>query len=808
MSEEASAERTGRLPSELSSLIGRRRELAELSALLEATRLLTLTGPGGAGKSRLALALAQGRRALGPTWWVDVASASDGAMAAQLVAAEVVPPRQLGEPAVEAIARSLGAGPALLVLDNCEHVADACAQLAAALLGACPELTILATSRQTLGVVGEQVWRVPGLAVPAPNAPGGEEGAVELFAERARRADPGFSLAGSRAAVIRICRRLDGIPLAIELAAARVPVLTPEQIGERLLRDSRLLSAGPSTAPARQRTLAATLDWSHRMLGAPEQAVFRRLSAFRGPFSLSACEAVGAGGDVRAADVLDALGRLVDQSLVQVAGGGEQTRYRLLETVRQYAAEKLAEAGERDAAHAAHAAFYLELAARAQPEQVRWLDQLEREHDNLRAALRRLLASAPEDGGRLAGLLWPFWHRRGHYQEARVWLEQAAALADRMSPRVRVGVLTGAGVLSFLQCDYAAATERLVDALALNDELGDRRGVAAVLQRLGSIAREQARYRAARSLHERSLAVWRELGDEAGVAASQDYLAFVAWLEGDFERAEEEGARALATLRASGREPATVSVLVSLGAAALYAGDLRAADRRLGEALALARHAGYTEGIAWSLNELGILARRRRDGQRSAALLDESLALHEALGDRWRIASVLEEIAGGALAAVDPHGAAELLGAAGALRSALGTPLPTAERPDHDAAQRALRRRLGTAALADAMRAGAERGLKEAIADAHEALHRFYLAGDEPPREQVEGLLTERERAVLALLSKGATNREIGAELFISPSTAGVHVSNILRKLGVEGRVQAAASAHRLGLLPSQEARQ
>ena len=210
-------------------------------------------------------------------------------------------------------------------------------------------LTILATSRRSLGVPGEQVWRVAGLAVPAPDRPGGDEGAVELFAERARRADPGFSLEGSRAAVIRICRRLDGIPLAIELAAARVTVLTPDQIAERLRRDSRLLSQGPSTAPARHRTLTATLDWSHRMLDAHEQAVFRRLSAFRGSFSLTACEAVAAGGEVDAGDVLDILGRLVDRSLVHVAGGPGDTRYRLLETVRQYAADKLREAGERDA---------------------------------------------------------------------------------------------------------------------------------------------------------------------------------------------------------------------------------------------------------------------------------------------------------------------------------------------------------------------------------------------------------------------------------------------------------------------------
>ena len=270
MTDDATLDRAGRLPSELSGLIGRRRELAELSALLAGTRLLTLTGPGGAGKSRLALALAEARRDQDVgVWWADLAGAAGAGMVTQLVAGAIVPPRQGCADAVEGIARVLAGRPALLCLDNCEHVAEACAELTAALLGECAELSVLATSRRSprrarrAGVARRRAWRCP-----RPTGRGHDEGAVELFAERARRADPGFSLDGARAAVIRICRRLDGIPLAIELAAARVTVLTPDQIAERLRRDSRLLSQGPSTAPARHRTLTATLDWSHRMLDA------------------------------------------------------------------------------------------------------------------------------------------------------------------------------------------------------------------------------------------------------------------------------------------------------------------------------------------------------------------------------------------------------------------------------------------------------------------------------------------------------------------------------------------------------------
>ena len=487
---------------------------------------------------------------------------------------------------------------------------------------------------------------------------------------------------------------------------------------------------------------------------------------------------------------------------MQASERGGEPRYRLLETVRRYAAERLAEAAEREAVHAAHAAHYLALAGAAHPDQVAWLDRLELEHDNLRAALRRLLDGSPEDGGRLAGLLWPFWYRRGHYSEARVWLERAAGLADRMSPPVRVGVLTGAGVRRSCsattrrrrrgwwprwRCTTSWATGR-----------GRGRAPAARLDRPRAGAlRRRPQPAPAQPL---GLARARRRGGDGRVARLPGLRGVAGGRRG---AAAALGAEALATLRPTGRAPAIASVLVSLGAAALYASDLLEAERRLDEALALARGAGYAEGIAWSLNQLAIVARRRRDHARAAGMLRESLALHDGLGDRWRVASVLEEIAGGLLAELEPEGAAELLGATAGLRDALGTPVPFVERPDHEAAERALRRRLGAAAMQAALAAGRARPVRDAIAAAGAALDRCYPAGAPAPRAPLDGLLTQREQAVLALLSEGATNREIGAALYISPSTAGVHVSNILRKLGVEGRVQAAASAHRLGLVTS-----
>jgi predicted ATPase/DNA-binding CsgD family transcriptional regulator len=801
----------GNLPAQLTSLVGRARELAELSALMAGTRLLTLTGPGGSGKSRLGLAVARAHASEYPggAWWVNLASLSDPDLVAQHVAGAFDLSPLPAEAAAAALARRVRAQRTLLVLDNCEHVADETAALTVGLLGSCPALQVVASSRQSLGVPGEQLFRVGGLAVNAPGDRSAEPGAVDLFLERAAWAAPSFKVTDrTTAAAARVCRWLDGMPLAIELAAARVAVLGVEQIAERLEHDWRLLGQTGRGAPARQQTIHATLEWSHRMLTSAEQALFRRLAVFRGTISLEAVEAVGAADEAERATVVDVLARLVDHSLVQVVERAGETRYRLLETVRQYGLEKLAASGEAEAVQAAQTRYLIALAERAQaglagPEQARWIERLDAERDDLRAVLDRELADAPETAGRLAGLLWPFWSRRGAYQEARIRLERAAALADQMSPAVRVGVLTGAGVLAFLQCDYLLAGSRLEDALRLNHELGDRRGVATVLQRLASIAREQGRSGAALPQHERSQAVWEELDDRSGVAASLDYLGFVAWLEGDNARAEDLGTRALATFRSSGEAQETAAALINLGAAAGYAGDTPLARRRLDEALSISRQIGYQEGIAWAQHELAILARREHDLPGAAALLRTSLRLHYELGDRWRVASVLEEIAGGVLVRVDPAQAAELLGAAEALRDAMQTPLPPAERPDYERAVETLQGRMAPALLERHWETGRARGLERSIPVATEAIARLTSPDAPPWRHALADLLTEREQAVLALLREGHTNREIAAELYISPSTAGVHVSNILRKLGVRSRVQAATLAAQLGLPPA-----
>jgi predicted ATPase/DNA-binding CsgD family transcriptional regulator len=790
------------------------------------TRVLTLCGPGGAGKTRLANALAEAIRPdfVGGAWWIDLSTTFDAGLVPQVVAATVLDRDLSTDPAPAALARKLPES-TLLVLDNCEQVVDGCAELVVGLLERSQSLRVIATSRQPLGVPGEQVWRVSGLAVgegtaadgrdgaddrdAADEPEGPDDGAVALFVERAREGSAAFDplAPGILENVRRICAWLDGMPLAIELAAARVRVLSVAQIAQRIEHDSNVLRHTARTIPERHRTMDAMLEWSHRMLEPSEQRLFRRLSVFRGSFSLAAAETVCAGYQLDVVDVLDLLAVLIDRSLVQVVDQTEEPRYRMLGTVRQYAAAKLWDGPEGPTVHMRHAEYFLDLALAARnavdgPEQSRWLERLELEHDNLEAALQWLTEESIDDGARLARLLWPFWYQRGYYHEARTRFEHLIPRAAEISPARRARVLVSAGEVAFLQCDYATAVEHLSAALDLVNELGDERAAATALQRLGSIAREQARYDEARDLHLRSLAIWEQLGDESGIAASHDYLGFVAWLSGDEQAAEEHCEQAVTAFQRSGNARAIATALINYGACALYRGELALARERLERALADARNVSFQEGIAWALNELAIVTRReRRPAGEYAPILRESLLIHQQLGDRWRLASVLEEIAGAVLVRHDPMVAAELLAAAEAVREQLGAPVPPVEAADRDAAIEQLARKLNAAKLDAARLAGRSRTLESTIDLAAQEIDDLDAAGGTREDSPVPDL-TSRELAVLDLLAQGHTNREIATRLYISPSTAGVHVSNILRKLNAKRRVDAAGLAHKMGLLP------
>jgi predicted ATPase/DNA-binding CsgD family transcriptional regulator len=799
----------GNLPLGSSSFVGRERELAEVGSLLLSGRLLTLVGPGGCGKTRLALTaagLADGFR--DGVFWIELDALSDPDLVPEAVARALGVRWGTGQSPTAALVDHLRTGDTLLVLDNCEHLVAACAELVDALLRSCPGLKVLATSREALRVAGETAWPVPSLSLPDPGlVPGPEDamgyGAVRLFVERAATAAPGFALTGENAgAVARICGRLDGIPLAIELAAARVRVLSPAQISARLDDRFLLLTGGGRVVMPRQRTLRATMDWSYGLLSEEEKMLFGRLSAFAGGFSLEAAEAVGAGGGVEEEEVLGLLSRLVDKSLVLAVAHGDEARYRMLETVLCYASEKLAETGEGPAVRNRHAGFFMGLAEEAEPEllggqQSSWLGRLDADHGNLRAALAWYVDRQDRAAAlRMAGALWWFWFLRGLYDEGRGWLEAALAAGGDAPAAQRAKALVAAGDFAFLRSEYAPARERIEEGLGLYRAVGDGRGVAGAVRLLGSIAREQGRYAQAEAFHAESLALCRERGDDWGVAQSLDYLGFVAWLRGDLGRAADLCAEALDAFRELGDGEGVAWSLMSLGAVALYGGENARAAALLDEALALSRGAGYRETVAWSLNGLGVLARREGLPGRAAGLLAESLALHRGLGDRWRTASVLEELGGVSASTGDPGRAAVLLGAAGALRRVLSAPVPPCERPDRERDAALARAGLDDASFARATTTGEAM----ALASVYEyALETGRHAAQDPPDET--GGLSAREVEVLGLVAEGLTDQEVAGALYLSPRTVGQHLRNVYRKLGVNSRTAATRAAIGRGLI-------
>jgi predicted ATPase/class 3 adenylate cyclase len=704
------------LPVQLTSFVGRERALAEVGCLLAAERLVTLTGAGGVGKTRLALRVAADGLDRFPdgVWLVDLAPLADEALVPQAVAAAVGVREDPGRPLVATLADALRPKRLLLVLDNCEHLLEACARLAEGLLRACPDLRVLATSREALGLAGEAPYRVPSLALPAAPGPLSVEAlapseAVRLFAARAATVRPGFAVtAQNAAAVAEVCRRLDGIPLALELAAARVRVLPVEPLLARLEDRFRLLTGGSRTALARHQTLRAAVDWSYDLLGAAERTLFARLSGFAGGFTLEAAEAVGAGEGIEPVDVLDLLTRLVDKSLVVAEEQPDgAARYRLLETLRQYAQETPAAHGGAEAVRARHAAYYLALAERAAPElegprQRAWLDRLEAELDNLRQALRWSQAEGgrAEAGLRLATALGHLWRLRGHQREGREWLEAALAL-PAAAPRTaaRAAALDGAGVLAWILGDGAAAGARLEASVALWRALGDGRGLGRALANLGLAALDRdraaarpvleeavARARAAGdrwglalalrflgtlegrgppapggsggaparpSPLEESATLFRELGDPWGLGEALAGLDGRAFRRGDYPAARAHFEEALALRRALGNARSVAVDLIDLTIVARARGDLRGAAARGEEGRALAQAVGATPLVAEALAHLGHVALAGGDAGRAAALLGESLRLVRAHGleaDTWRLARGLAGLAGGGAA--------------------------------------------------------------------------------------------------------------------------------------------------------------
>ena len=613
-----------RLPTPLTRLVGREREVDELRALLASgARLVTLTGIGGSGKTRGGGAAASASRAAyrDGVWFVELAPLIDPTLLPGAVAAACGVPARAGQPPARTLIAAMRARAALLVLDNCEHLIDAAAELLAALLADCPHLAILATSRELLRLGNEVAWPVSPLPIPDPHTPPTPEAlrdipAVALFVERVRRRQPGFALTAANApAVIAICRRLDGLPLALELAAARAGVLAVEQIAARLDDALATLTSRDRAVPPRQQTLRGALDWSHALLSGEEQRFFRRLAPFAGGWDLAAAEAIAA---EEADDALTAIESLVDKSLVLVAADGQEARYRLLEPVRQYAAGRLAAAGEKGAIRERHAAHYLALAERAGPElhgaeQTLWLGRLEQEVDNLRAALAHMAARGGRDGAdaglRFGYALWPFWSVRGYLSEGRGWLEPALRAADAQEPTLlRARALFAAGRLALLGGAGAEARAMLTESLAISRALGHDGSAAGTLTQLGHVALQAGEYAEARARIEEELAIRQRLGDQRTLAISHTSLGHVALAAGDHARAREQLTRSLVLYQEVRDATETARAHWLLGDATLAEGDPAVARQHYTASLVGCQRLGHRSGIAYSIEGFALLA--------------------------------------------------------------------------------------------------------------------------------------------------------------------------------------------------------
>ena len=650
---------TTSLPLPLTRLVGRDDELAAIEKALTAARLLTLTGTGGVGKTRLALAAATAVAAdfADGAYLVELAPLADPDLLPQQVLASLGLREEAGQSPAGTLVAHLRSRHLLLVLDNCEHLVGPAAALAEGVLRACPRVTVLATSREPLGVPGEATWRVPSLSAP---------GAMALFTERAQGVRPDFTVDDTAMpALVQLCQRLDNIPLAIELAAARTSALSVEEIAARLDDRFRLLSGGARTAVPRQQTLRALVDWTYDALSDAERTVFDRLAVFGSSFDLAAAEQV-----VGTDDTLDVLTGLVNKSLVvaERPTGGPATCYRLLETMRHYARERLAESGQATEVRSRHLARAVTIAEAAEqaldgPDQAAQLDRLEAEHDDLRVALAWGTSGGdPEPALRLATALGRFWEVRGHLSEGRAWLEAALAAGGGSElPGLRAVALNWAAVLAQHQGDYNAARGLYEHSLVLRRRLDDRLGTAAALVGLGNLAALQGHLGTARAQFEESLAIGRELEEPHVVAASLTNLGWVAHGRGDLAGARAMYEEALAVRRRLGDGHGTAMVLANLGDLALQQGDLETSHALHAEGLDLRRRLGDRSGVADSLTALGRVALARGDRATAHTLHSQGLAERRRVGDRPGMPASLSALAELARLDGDPAAAGALL---------------------------------------------------------------------------------------------------------------------------------------------------
>lgn len=796
------------LPAQSTSFIGREHALLSVVHLILSPqiRLLTLVGPGGIGKTRLAIesGSAVERDFRDGVFFVPLAPVRE-AEAVTLAIAQAVGIEPSGERLVlETLKEALLEKEALLVLDNTEQVVAAIL-VVNEVLTSCPKVKLLVTSRMALNVRGEHLFEVPALSLPLRDHGSRIEeiekcDAVRLFTERASAIKAGFAVTEENASdIAEICRRLDGIPLAIELVAARIRLFTPQAMLPRLTSRLKLLGGGLDDLPERQRTMRNAIGWSYELLGLAEQRLFQRLSICPGGCTLETAEAV-CDSDL-GIEVVDGIDSLLRQSLLRSDEKAGEMRFSMLETIREYGLEMLGACGEEATISLRCVEQFLKLAEESEseltgPRQAHWLGRLEREHDNLRFALRWSSENGREDYAlRIAGAIWRFWANRGYLTEGRRWLDIALRGAAETDSLARARALRGAGNLAWRQADFAVAREYHEASLTISRATGDRTGIAAALNNLAGVAMYEGDRPRARSLYEEALDIYRSLNNEINVAVILVNLGAVAEATGDLPAARKQIEEGLDISRRLKDKSRMALALYNLSVVSAREGRIDVAHAYAEESLAVSRELGDRFRIAPALGQLGEMLLKQGLLEQARGCLRESLSLENELGDRRRTAQALTRLAAHAIATGRPDRAARISGAADALREDARAAISFLERESQGAVVAAATQKLGKSGFSTAWSEGYRMTLETAVGYALEV----EPAGDETAHQMPGYLasnpLSDREREVVILVAQGLSNAEIAERLVISPRTAETHVNHVLNKLGFSSRVQIAAWA-------------
>lgn len=766
------------LPTYLSSFIGRKQEITEIQQRVAANRLVTLTGPGGCGKTRLAYEAARGMQDefVDGVWAPEFASLLDGALLPQAVASSLNLGEQSGVSLTRTLIDHLQSLQALLIFDNCEHLIADCALLVQTLLVSCPNLKILATSREPLKVSGEAVFDVPPLSMPDPQPwrrpsspkqalPVYERSeAVRLFVERASSAAPKFSLDVENGPwIAEICRHLDGMPLAIELAAARVRSLSLRQIAGRLDDRFKLLTLGTRTSPERQQTLLATLDWSYELLTKEEQLLFRRLSVFAGGWTLEEVEDVCFDDRLQPSEVLDLLTSLVDKSFVMTTSFKGENRYGMLETVREYAKQRLTESGEQSRVQQKHAETFLEIVRKmvsggswlVWPRDANSVKQLEMEHDNFRAALGWSANHDLETAVQLAAKLAQFWQQRGYLGEGLKWFETILSSGHEISEPVRAESLLFIGYLSL----YSGEFERVESVLKQAEE------------------------------------IYRKLNNPNGIGWQLVWLAWAKVAKGDYVEAIKLGQQACAILGKQEGANGTGVALAAVGEAEYLSGHFAEAEKTIGRSLDFFRETGILFAAGRRLTRLSQIALAQNEMERAAELARQGLIACVTAGDDSGVTMALAAMAAITEKEGEPRRAATILGAVAGLREIYGAAFWFFDQLEYDRCYEAVRSQLDSSFFKAAMEKGHAFNLDQSV--------QYALQGETQTEDlQAFGGLSAREREVASLIAQGKSNREIAAVMTVSEKTIETYVTRILNKLGFDKRVQIAVWAVERGLGP------